>query len=67
MGLDYYWGDCGVKVGSVDESGVESEGLGFDDLRNEERKDMISYRENGDLDVERICEDWEEAVERNGD
>lgn len=44
MALHYYCRHCGVKVGSLDESAVQSEALGFHHLTNEERNDMISYR-----------------------
>lgn len=64
MALHYYCRHCGVKVGSLDESAVQSEALGFHHLTNEERNDMISYRENGDLHVQTICEDCQEALER---
>lgn len=67
MALHYYCRHCGVKVGSLDESAVQSEALGFHHLTNEERNDMISYRENGDLHVQTICEDCQEALERNPD
>ena len=67
MALHYYCRHCGVKVGSLDESAVQSEALGFHHLTNEERNDMISYRENGDLHVQTICEDCQVALERNPD
>lgn len=64
MALHYYCRHCGVKVGSLDESAVQSEALGFHHLTNEERNDMISYRENGDLHVQTICEDCQEAARK---
>ncbi|KAA6443758.1 anti-sigma-F factor Fin family protein [Bacillus swezeyi] len=67
MALHYYCRHCGVKVGSLDHSYVNSEQLGFHHLTNEERNDMISYKDNGDLHVMTICEDCQEALERNPD
>ncbi|ATH93992.1 peptide ABC transporter permease [Bacillus glycinifermentans] len=67
MALHYYCRHCGVKVGSLDHSYVNSKQLGFDHLTNEERNDMISYMDNGDLHVKTICEDCQEALERNPD
>ena len=67
MALHYYCRHCGVKVGSLDESAVQSEALGFHHLTNEERNDMISYRENGDLHVQNIWEDCQGGLERNPD
>ncbi|MFN2748236.1 MULTISPECIES: anti-sigma-F factor Fin family protein [Bacillus] len=67
MALHYYCRHCGVKVGSLDHSYVNSAQLGFDHLTNEERNDMISYKDNGDLHIRTICEDCQEALERNPD
>ena len=67
MALHYYCRHCGVKVGSLDHSYVNSEQLGFNHLTNDERNDMISYMDNGDLHVKTICEDCQAALERNPD
>lgn len=67
MAVHYHCRHCGVKVGTLELSNVESEKLGFNHLTNEERNDMISYRGNGDLHVKTICEDCQEALERNPD
>ncbi|BAO93213.1 hypothetical protein Bateq7PJ16_0059 [Bacillus subtilis] len=44
---------------------VSTDSLGFQHLTNEERNDMISYKENGDVHVLTICEDCQEALDRN--
>ncbi|MDA7028379.1 anti-sigma-F factor Fin family protein [Bacillus sp. CLL-7-23] len=67
MALHYYCRHCGVKVGSLDHFYANSEQLGFHHLTAEERNDMISYKDNGDLHVMTICEDCQEALERNPD
>ncbi|KAF1678532.1 anti-sigma-F factor Fin [Bacillus mexicanus] len=65
MALHYYCRHCGVKVGSLESSAVSTGSLGFQHLTNEERNDMISYKENGDVHVSTICEDCQEALDRN--
>jgi hypothetical protein len=54
-----------VRIGSIDRMSVHSEQLGFHQLNDAERVDMISYQENGDIQVKSICEDCQEALERN--
>lgn len=44
-----------------------SESLGFHQLSDQERQEMISYNPNGDIHVKAICEDCQEALERNPD
>lgn len=66
MPLHYYCRHCGVKIGSIEKS-VFCVDLGFHHLTNEERKEMIEYLPNGDIHVKSICEDCQEALERNPD
>jgi len=65
MALHYHCRHCGVKVGSIDQISLDSEHLGFNQLTDDERQDMINYQPNGDIDVKTICEDCQEALERN--
>lgn len=67
MTLHYYCRHCGVKVGSIDQNLLSSDHLGFDRLTSDERKEMISYEHNGDVHVKIICEDCQDALERNPD
>ncbi|KEZ49692.1 MULTISPECIES: anti-sigma-F factor Fin family protein [Metabacillus] len=67
MALHYTCRHCGVKVGTIDSVSVYSEQLGFQHLSQEERREMISYEQNGDIQVKTICEDCQEALERNPD
>lgn len=57
MVLYYYCCYCGVKVGSFEFFLVLIDLFGFQYLINEERNDMIFYKENGDVYVLMICED----------
>lgn len=65
MALHYNCRHCGVKVGSIDSLSLHSESLGFHLLTDQERQQMISYNQDGDILVKTICEDCQEALDRN--
>ncbi|QGQ43933.1 anti-sigma-F factor Fin family protein [Metabacillus sediminilitoris] len=67
MALHYHCRHCGVKVGSIDSISVSSEQLGFHQLSNDERQEMITYQDNGDMHIKTICEDCQDALNRNPD
>ncbi|MBM7606566.1 anti-sigma-F factor Fin family protein [Metabacillus litoralis] len=67
MALHYHCRHCGVKVGSLDNSLISSEQLGFTALTNAERQEMITYQQNGDIHIKTICEDCQDALNRNPD
>jgi hypothetical protein len=67
MSIHYYCRHCQTKVGELDQKHVQSEYLGFQQLNHEERMDMITYTTDGDIQVKTICEDCQEALERNPD
>jgi hypothetical protein len=67
MALHYFCRHCGVKVGSIEQRSVYSEHLGFNQLSDEERTEMIAYQTDGNIHVKTICEDCQEALERNPD
>jgi len=65
MAIHYHCRHCGVKLGTLDQYSVETEQLGFHKLNDEERQDMISYNDKGDLQIKSICEDCQESFEKN--
>jgi Protein of unknown function (DUF2757) len=65
MALHYHCRHCSVKVGSIDNISVSSEQLGFHHLTNDERQEMISYQQNGDILIKTICEDCQDSLNRN--
>lgn len=67
MAIHYHCRHCGVNVGTIDRASVNSESLGFDHLTTDDRKEMITYQSNGDMTIKTICEDCQEALERNPD
>jgi hypothetical protein len=46
---------------------LSSESLGLHTLTDQERLEMVSYDPAGDIYITSICEDCQEALERNPD
>lgn len=67
MAIHYHCRHCGVKLGIIDKVSVHAEDLGFHKLNDEERHDMISYDQSGNMSVKAICEDCQESLEKNPD
>ncbi|MRX72958.1 DUF2757 family protein [Bacillus lacus] len=67
MALHYHCRHCGVKVGTLQQSAVHSEELGLHQLSPQERQEMVSYSDDGHIHIQTICEDCQEALERNPD
>jgi hypothetical protein len=65
MAIHYHCRHCGIKLGTIDQTFVEAERLGFNTLNDEERQDIITYNHNGDLNVKSICEDCQESFNKN--
>lgn len=67
MTIHYHCRHCGVSMGKLDQLSVHSERLGLHTLSNEERQDMVSYDQQGDIHITSICEDCQEILQRNPD
>lgn len=67
MAIHYRCRHCGVEIGTIEDSAVNSEQLGFHLLNDEERQEMITYDYQGNLQVKAICEDCHESLQRNPD
>ncbi|MGG6433003.1 anti-sigma-F factor Fin [Anoxybacillus sp. D401a] len=67
MALHYYCRHCGMKMGTLDMLDLEDEQLGFHQLTEEERLDMIQYLPSGEIYVKSICEHCQEALDQNPD
>lgn len=65
MAIHYWCRHCGVNVGNIEEKNLDSERLGFHQLDQLERTEMIQYDPNGNMHVNTICEDCHEALDRN--
>ena len=67
MSIHYHCRHCSVKIGTLDQSLVETERLGLHTLNDEERQEMVTYASNGDIQIKTICEDCQESLLRNPD
>lgn len=64
MSVRYYCRHCSVHMGTLEQTIISSEQLGFNRLDSQERQSLITYDESGDIIVRSICEDCQEALER---
>jgi hypothetical protein len=67
VAIHYHCRHCGTQIGSIEQSYIQSETLGLHKLTNEERQEMVAYDESGNMLISAICEDCQEALERNPD
>jgi Protein of unknown function (DUF2757) len=65
MAIHYHCRHCGTKLGSIEQTSVHSETLGLHKLTDQERLDMVTYDASGEIYIKAICEDCQEALERN--
>ncbi|WP_026693217.1 anti-sigma-F factor Fin family protein [Peribacillus kribbensis] len=65
MAYHYKCRHCGTDIGMLDEPVLDSMKLGFHALTSQERQEMISITQTGDYQVSSICEDCQEAFEKN--
>ncbi|MRH44990.1 DUF2757 family protein [Aquibacillus halophilus] len=65
MAVIYKCNHCGNIVGQLDQQVIDSTTLGWNELSNEDRKEMIEYQSNGDIHIKTICEDCQESLENN--
>lgn len=65
MAIQYWCRHCGTDVGKINKQNINSEQLGFHQLDHNERTEMIRYDKAGDMHVNTICEDCQEALTRN--
>ncbi len=65
MAIHYHCRHCGTKLGSVDNISIHSESLGLHKLTEQERNEMVTYNQDGNIHIASICEDCQEALERN--
>ncbi|WP_085522373.1 anti-sigma-F factor Fin family protein [Tuberibacillus sp. Marseille-P3662] len=65
MDIFYNCRHCGVGIGQINGQRFSTHQLGFDQLSSEDRQDMVQYDQLGNVHVSAICEDCQEALERN--
>ena len=67
MTIYYHCRHCGTNLGSIEQTSIHAETLGLHKLTDQERQEMVSYEPSGDIQIKAICEDCQEALERNPD
>ncbi|OCA80677.1 hypothetical protein A8F94_23355 [Bacillus sp. FJAT-27225] len=65
MAIHYKCRHCGTELGSLDMVTADTIKLGLFALNRQERTQMVSYNEDGDVEIKSICEDCQESFERN--
>lgn len=63
MSIKYFCRHCSTFIGEITDSTVSEMRLGFHFLTPEERRDIITYNPNGDIEVKLICDYCSEALE----
>ncbi|AST95560.1 YabK [Niallia circulans] len=64
MAVYYGCRHCGQTIGVVFENATEAD-LGFHELNEMEKDELLTYSENGDIHVKAICEDCYTALSDN--
>ncbi|MBP1907356.1 anti-sigma-F factor Fin family protein [Paenibacillus turicensis] len=62
MAITYLCRHCNTIVGRLEDSQVTEQQLGFTSLTPDERRDIIAYDSNGDINVKVTCEYCSEAL-----
>lgn len=65
MSYVYTCRHCGHVIGILQQEINHESRLGFDQLSNQEKQDMIHYESNGEIHIQSICESCEEALGNN--
>jgi len=67
VAIHYVCRHCGTVIGSIEKPTADSVMLGLNILSGEDRAAMVSYEQNGDIQVRSICEDCQESFDKNPD
>ena len=62
MSVVYTCRHCGLVIGEINEQVVDTTMLGWNKLSDEEKKEMIQYKSNGDVHIQAICENCEDTL-----
>ncbi|WP_182201613.1 anti-sigma-F factor Fin family protein [Paraliobacillus salinarum] len=65
MAILYKCRHCKQLLGTINQDVIDAKLLGFQALSSEDRKEMIQYVENGDIEIKVICEDCQDTLEHN--
>ncbi|HLS59818.1 MAG TPA: anti-sigma-F factor Fin family protein [Virgibacillus sp.] len=62
MSIVYKCKHCGHVIGQLNQHVLHTSILGWDQLTNEDKMNMIHYQKNGDVHIQAICENCEESL-----
>jgi hypothetical protein len=65
MSIKYYCRYCQTKIGELQQNDITEFQLGFHFLTPAERKEIVSYQEDGGVEVRVICDYCKEALDAN--
>lgn len=63
MSVKYICRHCSTVLGQIEKEDISEAQLGFHFLTPAERRDIISYNQNGDVVVKVICDYCKEALD----
>ncbi|MDG5789984.1 anti-sigma-F factor Fin family protein [Evansella sp. AB-P1] len=67
MAIHYYCRHCSKSIGKLSDWEADDQMLGFNQLTDEDRKEMIECDSQGHIQVKVICEDCERTLQENPD
>lgn len=67
MAIVYKCRHCKQLIGRIEQAFVDTTALGWQTLTANERKEMVHYATNGDIEMHVICEDCQETLEHYPD
>lgn len=62
MSIVYKCRHCGHVIGELNEQVVDTAILGWNKLSDKEKREMIHYKSNGDVQIQAICENCEASL-----
>lgn len=65
MSIVYTCRHCGNEVGRINQSVIDSETLGLDKLTADDVKEMVLFKQDGDVQIKTICENCEATLGQN--
>lgn len=65
MTIRYKCKHCRQVLGTLEQQQVDTNALGWQHLSVQEKKEMIHYLSNGDIEINAICEDCQDTLAHN--
>src|SRR5699024_3771482 len=62
LSIVYKCRHCGHTIGSLKHQVLSTSSLGLDMISAQDKREMVTYKENGDVHIQAICEGCEAAL-----